>query len=329
MKQLRAEEAVMRQKVKIVLHAVLPSAFFLLTAAVMVGAAEILGEKEIIFPEAGAIALGALAAPRLAWRTDKRSVFFLIGICACAGVLIVLYLPLPLAWQLIAAYLFGQAVLLASRTTFAPLISAAVLPVLLQTRSPVYLAAALALTALVLLLRSALEGLGLRPRERFVPLSPSGADWADLWPRTLFAALLCLLAVGSGWLYLVCPPLLVAFTEFTRAGNRAMRTPARSAAFLALSAACGAVVRGVFCLLFGLPLALAAAAACAVVLALAAYMKLFLPPAAALALLAMLVPAEALAAYALQAAAGAALYTAFACAAFHPPIAGAALRSAK
>ena len=58
-------------------------------------------------------------------------------------------------------------------------------------------------------------------------------------------------------------------------------------------------------------------------------MKLFLPPAAALALLAMLVPAEALAAYALQAAAGAALYTAFACAAFHPPIAGAALRSAK
>ncbi len=110
----------MRQKVKIVLRAVLPSAFFLLTAAVMVGAAEILGEKEIIFPEAGAIALGALAAPRLAWRTDKQSVFFLIGICACAGVLIVLYLPLPLAWQLIAAYLFGQAVLLASRTTFAP-----------------------------------------------------------------------------------------------------------------------------------------------------------------------------------------------------------------
>ena len=319
----------MRQKVKIVLRAVLPSAFFLLTAAVMVGAAEILGEKEIIFPEAGAIALGALAAPRLAWRTDKRSVFFLIGICACAGVLIVLYLPLPLAWQLIAAYLFGQAVLLASRTTFAPLISAAVLPVLLQTRSPVYLAAALALTALVLLLRSALEGLGLRPRERFVPLSPSDADWADLWPRTLVAALLCLLAVGSGWLYLVCPPLLVAFTEFTRAGNRAMRTPARSATFLALSAACGAVARGVFCLLFGLPLALAAAAACAVVLALAACMKLFLPPAAALALLAMLVPAEALTAYALQAAAGAALYTAFACAAFHPPIAGAALRSAK
>ena len=153
----------MRQKVKIVLRAVLPSAFFLLTAAVMVGAAEILGEKEIIFPEAGAIALGALAAPRLAWRTDKRSVFFLIGICACAGVLIVLYLPLPLAWQLIAAYLFGQAVLLASRTTFAPLISAAVLPVLLQTRSPVYLAAALALTALVLLLRSALEGAGPPP----------------------------------------------------------------------------------------------------------------------------------------------------------------------
>ena len=34
----------MRQKVKIVLRAVLPSAFFLLTAAVMVGAAEILGE---------------------------------------------------------------------------------------------------------------------------------------------------------------------------------------------------------------------------------------------------------------------------------------------
>lgn len=286
----------------------LPAAFVLLTG-LMVGIAEISGEREIIFPEAAAIALGALVAPRLPWRTSKGAVFLLIGVCAVLGVAIVRFLPLPLAWQLSLAYLAGQLVFLFSRTTFAPIISAVVLPVLLQTSSLVYIAAALALTALILLTRAISERAGLRRREPFAPLPrPSARDIADMVLRAAFAALLCGLAVWSRYRFLVCPPLWVAFTEFTRRGNRAMRTPVRTVAFLALCAAFGAACRLALCVWLNLPLTLAALAAGAAVLALALWQKTFLPPAAAVALLAMLIPAEALPSYPLQIVCGAAVY---------------------
>ena len=293
-------------------RALLPRLAFLLVLALMAGASEWLGEREIIFPEAAAIALGALVSPCLAWNTDKASIFLLIGICACAGELIVLFVPLPLAWQLAFAYVVGQAVLLASGTTFAPLISAVVLPVLLQTRTPVYLAAALALTLLVLLLRTGFEALGIRRRELFAPRRPSAGEAAAMIPRTLFAALLALVGVGMGAPYLACPPLLVAFTEFTRPGSRAMRAPARAAALLALCGGCGALARGLVCSALGLPLALAALLAGIAVLALVRWQGMLLPPAAAVAILALLVPEAALASYPVQAACGAALYAAFA-----------------
>ena len=95
------------------LRRLLPCALFLVVITGMTGAAELFREREILFPEAAAIALGALAAPRLAWRTDKAGILVAIALCACIGVVIVRFLPLPLAWQLAAAYLAGQLVLLA------------------------------------------------------------------------------------------------------------------------------------------------------------------------------------------------------------------------
>ena len=90
------------------LRRLLPCALFLVVITGMTGAAELFREREILFPEAAAIALGALAPPRLAWRTDKAGILVTIALCACIGVVIVRFLPLPLAWQLAAAYLAGQ-----------------------------------------------------------------------------------------------------------------------------------------------------------------------------------------------------------------------------
>ena len=55
------------QKIK----SALPSLISLALAAGMVAAAELLHEKEIIFPEITAIAIGALAAPRQVWNTSR------------------------------------------------------------------------------------------------------------------------------------------------------------------------------------------------------------------------------------------------------------------
>ena len=99
--------------------------------AVMVGAAELSGQSEIIFPEITAIAVGAFLAPRLAWRTDRIRVLVTVSLCAVLGVLLVRYVPLPVWGRLTLAYGLAQVVFLLSGTRFAPMISAIALPVLL------------------------------------------------------------------------------------------------------------------------------------------------------------------------------------------------------
>ncbi len=291
-----------------------PALCFLLVMALMTGASELLNEREIIFPEAAAIALGALAAPKFAWRTTKPAIFFLITGCAALGMAIVL-LPVPLPYRLILAYLVGQTVLLLSKTTFAPLISAVVLPVLLETRSPVYLAAAVSLTALILILRGMLEKCGLNDKPPFMPVPVKGADvWAML-PRTLLMAALCLVGTLTGWRLLVCPPLLVAFTEFSRRGNGAMKKPLIAFLLLSLCALAGAALRLVTVAL-ALPLTLAAVLAALVVLLLTSREKMYLPPAAAVALLSMLIPERELLLYPFEIIVASAVYVVFALLAF-------------
>ena len=297
-----------------------PCVLFCLAVTGMVGVSELLAEREILFPEAAAIALGALVAPRLAWRTSYPALLLSIALCAFSGILIVRVLPLPLAWQLAFAYLVGQLVLLASRISFAPLISAVVLPVLLGTRSLVYPAAAILLTALLLILRIMLEKTGIRTAVPFSPLPPPDRhDGIALCLRSLLTAAMCLIAVRTSLLYLVCPPILVAFTEFTRPNNAAMRTPLRAAALLCAAAAIGTLSRALLCVLLSWPLTAAAALASIALLLLVTAQKLFLPPAAALAVLAMLLPAPALASYPLQVLCASAVYVGCAYLCFHSP----------
>ena len=100
---------------------------------VMTAAACLLNNKEIIFPEIAAIAAGGLMAPNLAWNMDKKRILLFILLCAVLGVGIVILIPLPLWAQMSLAFLLAQILYLCSGTTFAPMLSAAVLPVMLQT----------------------------------------------------------------------------------------------------------------------------------------------------------------------------------------------------
>ena len=298
-----------RGQLKKALSGALPFLLFVAIMTAMTGAAEGTGEREIIFPEAGAIALGALVAPRLAWRTDKAGIFLSICLCACLGVVLVRWVPLPLAWQLALAFFLGQVVLLATRTTFAPLISAIVLPVLLQTRTPVYPAAACVLTLLILAAATALERTGIRRHAPFRCLPPpSRSDLSALILRTLSVCVLCLIAVKTENRFLVCPPLLVAFTEFSRQGNVAVKSPLRTTALLASCAAIGALCRALVCGVLLLPLTVAAIVTAALLLLLVRWQRFYLPPAAALAMLALLVPETALPIDPLQILCGAAVF---------------------
>lgn len=89
-----------------------------------------------------------------------------------------------------------------SRTSFAPLISAGVLPVMLESKSMVYPIAAMALTGLLVLLRLALEQGGQKEKAPFTPLPPPDkSQWLRLLARCGIGAA-CI-----GWRWDSTPPL--------------------------------------------------------------------------------------------------------------------------
>lgn len=271
----------------------------LLTAMLLVGgmaaASELLQNREIIFPEIAAIAAGALLTPKRAWNTDSRRMFLSIAVCAVLGVLIVRLCPFGTALQMCIAFAVAQVLFLCSRTTFAPMISAIVLPVLLQTESPVYIAAAVILTALILLSRAALIRLNI--------LTDTPYEKLPLPDRAAYGSMLLCTALGICWIllsqamhlpFLAAPPLLVAFTEFRKPDSVSRRDPLRVILLLTACAAAGTLLRMLLCVRLGAPLFAAAVLTIAAAYGIMRAMKLTLPPAAAIAILADLIPQEAL-----------------------------------
>ena len=275
----------------------------------MTAAAVLLDNREIIFPEIAAIAVGALVSPKFSWNANKLRIFIYITVCAVLGVAIVIWLPLPIWAQMITAFVLAQILLVNSKTSFAPMISAMVLPVMLQTDTPIYLASAVIMTALILLCRIAFERLNIVNDYSFSPLpKPHFKEYRDILWRTLFAAAMIIPALLFDFRFAVAPPLLVAFTEFSNPKSGARSFPVKAVALITGCAAIGAGLRYVFCVKLGiLPLYAVAALALLAVIAVMRLIKAYIPPAGAIAVLAMLIPESAVLWYPVQILAGSAV----------------------
>lgn len=105
----------------------------------MVGVSELMGEKEIIFPEMAALTIGMWIVDKKVWTVSRLKLVLLMSIGAIVGVCIVRYSPFPLIVNLCISFAFSAICLQVSRTTLIPQISACMLPILLGTESWVYL----------------------------------------------------------------------------------------------------------------------------------------------------------------------------------------------
>ena len=141
----------------------------------------------------------------------------LIAICAVAGVLTVRYIKVGLYLEILIAFVFAQILFMFSGTTFAPMISAIVLPVMMQTESFIYPIAAFLLTIAVVLFRRFLLKVKIRDKEDFQSVNlHAKSDVIDTAVRTICVAVVGFFAIWSGFKFAIAPPLLVAFTEFSR-----------------------------------------------------------------------------------------------------------------
>ena len=153
-------------------------------------------------------------------------------------------------------------------------------------------------------------------------LLPKAPKWSRLlvWGlaglRLALAAPVIWAALALDCRFAVAPPLLVAFTEFSSPTAAARKRPFRAGAAIFLCALAGTASRLLLQGALGLPLTLAALLAAAAMIAILRSLGMYVPPAGALAILPMLLPAERLPRYPLQIALGTALFLALAIAVF-------------
>lgn len=123
--------------------------YALLMILLMIGAAELLMEREIIFPEMAALTIGMWIVDKRVWQVSRASMVALMILGAVTGVCIVRYSPFPLLVNLAFAFIFTAVCLTLFRATLVPQISACMLPVLLGTESWVYPVAVLVMSVIV------------------------------------------------------------------------------------------------------------------------------------------------------------------------------------
>ena len=279
----------------------IPDAVTVMFVTLMVAAAELSGEREIIFPEITALAIGYIVAEKRSWHVNSIRIVVLITLCAIAGVLIVRSRFAGILPEILIAFALCQLIFMYSGTTFAPFVSAVILPIMMQTESFVYPASAFVLTLIIVALHTLFLKCGIRSDEDYVPKRlNSKTDYIDAVLRVISVGIVGAVAFMSGYKFVIAPPILVAFTEFSRPGNKARNKPFKTIAVVTLCAVIGAVCRYFINISLGMPLTVAAAVAAVLLLAVIHKSRMFMPPAGAITILAMIIPETAVMTFPVQ-----------------------------
>ena len=282
---------------------VLPAFISLALAAGMVAASELLHDKEVIFPEITAVAIGALAAPKQSWNVSRLRLLLTITAAAIIGVGLV-FVPIPPVIKVPLAMVCAVACVTASKTEFLPAVSACVLPVLLGTKSPVYIGSVVVMTSLILLAQLILEKCGLREKSVFTPVQPDKQLFALRIRQIAAASVICMIPLLTKEIFFIAPPLIVAFFEMSKPNSKLLERSPQAASLMILASVSGVLSRFVLTEKLGLPLAVSAALSCAVILAAVCRMKLYFPPCGAIATLPFIIPEGALLRFPFEIAAG-------------------------
>ena len=273
----------MKEKLKYIIPVVI--------IALMVEAAIIFHDQEILFPEIAAIAIGALVSPQLSWKTSRIRILITIMVAAICGMLIVAYVHLPVTYEMVLAYFIGQILLLSSETTFAPMISAIVLPVMLQTRSINYLISAFVFTSLILVVHYFFEKKGLVEVKPVVFSSMWNKEKITIMlARTLLAFIGIVLAFRFDFKFAVAPPLLVAFTEFTNPQGKVRKKPMQAILLIFVCALVASYSRYMLAMQLKMSLIIPVCVTSMFVIFMIATTKMYIPPAGAIGILAFLIP---------------------------------------
>lgn len=194
--------------------------FALLIIVLMVGVSEWFGEKEILFPEMAALALGLWVIDKKIWTISRPMLVVLMTFCAFFGILIVSYSPFPLIVNIAISFAYTSLCLIVTRTTLIPITSAAMLPVLLGTDSLIYPISVFVMSVLVVSGQWLLEKNALRKPISFDKKKGYYKHNTKHWTKLFFWLLvIAAIPVYTGKVYFIVPPLIVMFIEFSSSSS--------------------------------------------------------------------------------------------------------------
>ncbi len=275
----------------------------------MVATAGLLGETEVIFPEMAALTIGMWIIDKRVWKVKRWQMVTLMTVGAITGVCLVLYSPFPLLVNLCLAFLFAAVCLLISRATLIPLISACMLPVLLKTESWMYPVAVFVMSMIVVSGQKWMEKSNIRHEVVYEPNERLWKNDIIRWISLLTSILvIASLALFTDSPFLIVPPLVVAFVEFTNSKAGFRNRPVQMILLLITGALVGSFSQLIGHYYLGLPETAVALFVFIILFTVFEWVGKFFAPAGALALLPMLLPQEALVWFPLQVAIGAMLF---------------------
>lgn len=272
------------------LKSYVPLGLSLLAAVLMVLASELLGQRELIFPEITAVAIGMLDAPVQTWNATRLRLWGTITVCAFAGIGVVRFVPIPLIAQIIVGFVVAALVIALFRTDFLPAVSACILPIVLGTRTLLYVASVVVMTGVILLMQIGLERAGMRERRPFVPVRLDKSYWMLRVKQLAVIAVFCAIPAVRGAVYFIVPPLFVAFLEMSKPGSKVSK--GKAVGLIIAGAFIGVLSRSLLTVSLGWPLTVSAMISVLLILLIMKRVGVWFPPAGAIATLPSLIPAE-------------------------------------
>ena len=276
------------------------TAFAAAIILLMIGASVLFHDKEIIFPEIAALATGVFLTPHLLWK-DTGPVKFLLLMTASAvfGIGLTMLVPVPLV-RVVLGCVFTLVCLTVFRSGLYPMLSACVLPALLNITSVIYPVSVFCCSLAIVLAR---QWMGKLVGDSGFETIESGANYLsreELLPKVMAGLLVLLYSIVPCLLQkplLIAPPLFVLFFElYTEDKKQAGRefqvlllavlccvTGAVSALLIQHRLAWGPLPAGIFTV--------------AVLFFLMKKFGIYMPPVAALSFLPLILPAERLPLY--------------------------------
>lgn len=296
------------------------ASIILVSAMLFTGA--VLNNMEVIFPEISALAIGAWVMNRSPWQSRRINLWLSPTAAAFTGMALLKFFPYHPFLMITVAFVLVLVELKVLNSDVYPSISAAILPIIVHADSWIYAIAVGVLTAVVLF--------GNILSERFAPANPgllparinagylgnglSLTYWVKIF---VIVAAVAAAAVMSSSIYILAPPLIVVFIEITQPQGALRHKGLNVLLLVALAAFSGVFWQIVTAQLLHLPLWICGIIAMVWLFFLYNRTGLSLPPAAALTLLPVIVPADKLFLYPFQVTIGCAIFVVLAAVVFN------------